>query len=89
MYSADVLLFIGLRMVAIEHILLAEAELQKAMSRINLDVSSTKEEFEVFEPLDGDGHGTVKLDVAREELKKADLSASDYERRVRFRRSYF
>lgn len=67
---------------SMEHILLAEGELQKALSRINIDLASTKEELEVFEPLQDTSAAGVKLDGAREELKKADLSASDYERRV-------
>lgn len=62
-----------------EHIFIAEAELQKGLSRMNLDLGSEKDELEVFEPLSG---SLIKLDVARDELKKADNSASDYERRV-------
>jgi len=62
-----------------EQIFIAEAELQKCLSEMNLDISSEAEELEMFVPL---GSTPPSLSAARTAIKHIYSSGSDREKKV-------
>lgn len=66
-----------------EQILIAEAELQKCLASMSLDLSQEKAELELFVPLPAkDVKDRPSLGAANEAIKKIFPSATDREKKV-------
>lgn len=66
-----------------EQILIAEAELQKGLASMSLDLSDEKAELESFVSLDlKDVKDRPSLDAANEAIRKIFPSATDREKKV-------
>jgi hypothetical protein len=73
-------------MAAMEQILMAEAELQKCLASMSLDLSEENEELESFASLVKD---RPSVDAANEAIRKIFPSATDREKKVPVRQHIY